>query len=492
MIDGKVLVLLSNDKKGPGQSFSKINFSIKWKRSGTKFTDIQVKSGAIRMKGQGESDLTKTSGHYRFLLSSPQIPVEKLSSMLAPLVPDAGYMQFHASMDGDGKHFEPALQAVFYSCSLHNEARKISLTNMDGVIRFSKNGLEFKRLWFEVNKLPLFLDSKLLMEEKTRLSLKMRTHPGTVSAGKAVQASLKAAAIQFKGGWSGAVRLNSAEEQWTLSFRGLSRNAQGLWTSRHLQLRRQDRDRKEGAQVFLFQRLSADISKNDKYLRAQILKASLNSVDITANLWLRMTDLAWGAAVYIEDADASKILKYVNSRYPISGRAVADLTWKGIRGAVQFLMHFKISNGVIGPSAELSDWAKQTGIEALNTARFQTISGEAAYEKGFWHLKNFKLTGTALLMTANLKMNAERVWGSFSVKFPSASIHDSSGLKWLLRFVGAGEWADFDFKVAGHPSSPRVEWLGGEFKKKVESRLAPWMKYQLTKQVEKHLAEKVM
>ena len=61
--------------------------------------------------------------------------------------------------------------------------------------------------------------------------------------------------------------------------------------------------------------------------------------------------------------------------------------------------------------------------------------------------------------------------------------------KWLLHFVHADDWVDFDFKIAGNSRAPRVEWLGGEFKKKVGSALAPWMKVEFDKQIEKKMGE---
>ena len=92
-------------------------------------------------------------------------------------------------------------------------------------------------------------------------------------------------------------------------------------------------------------------------------------------------------------------------------------------------------------------------------------------------------------MEANLKLRSKIVSGLLSVKFPASSIRKSSDLKWLLRFVHAGDWVDFDFKIAGNLVAPRVEWLGGEFKKKAGSSLAPWMKVKFDQIIEKKLSE---
>jgi len=57
-----------------------------------------------------------------------------------------------------------------------------------------------------------------------------------------------------------------------------------------------------------------------------------------------------------------------------------------------------------------------------------------------------------------------------------------------MRFVGADPWIDFDFKLAGSLKSLRVQWLPGEFKRKIQDRLSPGLQRMLEEEMDKMLA----
>ena len=86
-----------------------------------------------------------------------------------------------------------------------------------------------------------------------------------------------------------------------------------------------------------------------------------------------------------------------------------------------------------------------------------------------------------------MKAREGRLTGALSAQFPASSIRKSSRLKGLLRYVGEKEKVGFDFKIAGSLGVPRIQWMSGEFKRKVETKLAPWMRKQLVKEMERIL-----
>jgi len=139
----------------------------------------------------------------------------------------------------------------------------------------------------------------------------------------------------------------------------------------------------------------------------------------------------------------------------------------------------------VGPSPVLEKLADQTGVEPLRRLSFRTATVDVGYAGGLWRAERLKLLAEEAILSADLKFSRGRLAGSLSARFPEESIRDSSEFKWLLRFVGGMKWVDLDFDVAGDPRSPRVEWKAGEFKKKVETRLAPWMRGILARELEK-------
>jgi hypothetical protein len=104
-------------------------------------------------------------------------------------------------------------------------------------------------------------------------------------------------------------------------------------------------------------------------------------------------------------------------------------------------------------------------------------------------MKDLELDADQAYLSAQLKIRKNRVVGDMSIRFPASMVNPTSGLKWLMDFVSADDWLDFDFKVSSNYKATRVEWTGGRFKKQIESRLAPWMRTELERQVLKKLGE---
>ncbi len=478
VVKGKIS-LMSPSQDSPWQrDFQDVAFSINWKRNSDRLGDISLKVGPVELKGQGEMESSKNHGRYSFSLSSVPLSLDKFKALFSGMQADSGNVQLNVTVKGDARHFEPAMIVIFSGCALNDVQHGILLSEMSGCLLLSKSGVELRDFWASVNNKPVRLNVKARWEQKLHFSSSLSLSGNF----------LKVKGICTPTGWNGYARLKTGKGEWTLSLHDLRRDPASV-LCRSLQLRRQDRRNKGAFAGFALHRLFLQISADTRYLHGEISEALFKDAKITSKFWLRLKDLAFGLSASIQDLDVARLLDYASRTYPATGRLSAELSCKGTPETLQCVSPLKVSHGSIGPSDSSAYWARQTGIEALNAVAFDSFSGNIYYANGFWTLKDLRLDGDSMHVAADLKADDSHVSGALSIRFPTASIQESSDLKWLLRFVEAGDWVDFDFKVAGYLLSPRVQWLGGEFKKKVESRLAPWMKNELTRQIEKRLAE---
>ena len=203
---------------------------------------------------------------------------------------------------------------------------------------------------------------------------------------------------------------------------------------------------------------------------------------------MNLKNFSWHAKALMSDTDIPYLLRVCHKSYPITGRVSGLGEWtSGGKTPSRFLGRFQISDGVIGPTIALKKWAHETGIDALSQIRFHNYMGRVVLNEKGDDLYNFKINSDQIRIAAKLKVKDDRVWGRRTTQFPQSIVKDSSQLKWLLHYVGAAAWIDLDFKIAGSLISPRLMWLNSEFKKKVDSKLAPWMKDRLSSEIEKKL-----
>ena len=199
--------------------------------------------------------------------------------------------------------------------------------------------------------------------------------------------------------------------------------------------------------------------------------------------------MKWNIGVILKDADAQKLLKELNITFPITGKVNAEGKATGQKGAPKLSGYFRVSDGVVGPIPTLEKLSVQTGIEPLRQLKFNEISGNASNEANDVVFKNIKILSSDARLLANIKLKPNgRINGALSAKFSEKALNDSSQLKWLMKFVGGQHWIDFDFKVAGSLASPRIEWLVGDFKRRIETKLPPFIRGMLIREIEKRMS----
>ena len=102
-------------------------------------------------------------------------------------------------------------------------------------------------------------------------------------------------------------------------------------------------------------------------------------------------------------------------------------------------------------------------------------------------MTQFRLDGENIKFSGEWKIRGDLIGGRLGARFHQRTVRQSSDLRRLIRFVGGQEWIDFDFRIAGNKASPRMQWLPGEFKKRVEHKLDASLRAMLEEELKQQL-----
>jgi len=463
-----------------------------WDEGAGAFDRVKLKVGGVEFGGSAEIRTVESHEYYKLKLSSDLIPLLKLQPWLAPLAAESGFVRLDIDVDGDSQTFRPRLDVFFKSCALRLENADLRVSNLGGSLGWANSRLTAKNLWVFVNDIPLAVDGEMAMGKEKSFKVRAVSYPGQVDPLKKINPllfSAEANGIEMKGGWSGIVRAEipareaSPAQTLRLSYHHLAPAGGPLWKCRAVRwhygdstLRDPKKDSVIGRAFFLWK---ADSSGVD----AELADSTWCRGHLTAKGRMDLKSQTWNAEAHLKDAQMSGVLRAFHCDYPLSGTLSADVAGSGKGTEPLANLTFRISDGSVGPGEELAEWAAQTGIDALTKINFKKFSGQILYDQGVLDMKNLELDADQAYISAQLKMRENRVAGDMSLRFPASVVNPASSLKWLMDFVSADDWLDFDFKVSSNYRAARVEWTGGRFKKQIESRLAPWMRTELERQV---------
>ena len=450
------------------KKYSKLRFSVRgsWKNGQGKFSEVLVKSANIQMKGKAELSVSEALGFYRLSLASGAVPIENFETLVQPLTFRSGNVRFYTNIEGSAQRFEPSLSIAFDNCSLSDAKKKFILDRLGGQIYLSKNDATAREIWCFVNNVPVRVNGQFQFSPAS-LKISASTYPGQLPSLKPknpVNAAFDAEAAELANGWTGFARFEMEDyksgkkrmQAQSASFEGLLREPkQGPWNCRSLAWQKEDSSGKADLQIFL-RKMQFIFLLNEHEMRLEILNAVLKAV-------LQANEIS----------------------YPVTAQFSAKVFCKKTPPSAD--IEFKLVNGQIGPNEKMAELAQQTGIAALDVIRFPSFTGQAFYRSEQWELKNFQMNGDSLGFKAKAKIKNAKIEGALSLEIRASSIHNT-GLHILLWMIGNQEWLDFDFAFKGALASPKVRWVGGDFKQKIERRLPQWLIHRLTQQIESSLA----
>ncbi|MBI4436872.1 MAG: hypothetical protein HY590_05650 [Candidatus Omnitrophica bacterium] len=480
-----------------------------------RLTKLILKTEGIELKGGGELRLLGEASSYNVSIASGKISTRKLRELLPEFRFESGEARLILTIAGSAERISPSLDLVLANCTFRDTAHRLSWSKVDGRIHFSKDRLVIEELWAFLNNLPIRIRGEVNRGDRPRVVFEMSTYPGQVSVLR--PRNPINATVRFIGGYDGkkwdsdlwisnVLYRGQAQEKevWTLALHGMEvegstrpRFPQDFLrgtTVRCRSLLVRQAGKKRILDHLALRKSSFFFSVEPDKVRWDVSEGSLSQGKLFLQSWVDLRHFpafSWMVTGSLSDADVVPLLHRFGHRYPLTGRLSAEGTWGGGGKSSQLLGRFLLVNGLIGPTVALQRLADETGIEPLRQIQFREFSGRVAFTGGDLNLDRLKIVSDQAELLATLKVReGERVAGILSAKFPEASVRQSSELQWLLHYVGGKDWIDFDFKIAGSLGVPRLQWLSGEFKRKIEAKLPPGMRNQLAREMAKKLGTK--
>ena len=474
---------------------------------------IVLKTRGVELKGEGEMRLSREASAYTISIASGKTPIRKFYPLIPALKTASGHAQLFFTLIGSKERFSPSLEMILENGSLYDPEHHLSWSKVDGRIAFSKDRIIFKEIWAFLNNFPMRLRGELQRLDPPRLFLEVVTYPGQLSVLRyknPFNATLRFIGEYDRKGWGGDLWVTNVlyrergqeESRWKLVLHGL-RIEEFLperWmrdlsegrkvVSRSLLLRQEG---KAGTASVAMRKASFFVSGEPGFLRCDLLEGPFGGGALFLQSWADMRNFpnfSWNVNGSVSNADMALLLNRVDKRFPLTGRLTAEGKWSHKKNVSQFLGRFHITDGMIGPTVPLQRFADETGIEPLRQIQFREFSGHVTFLNGDFDLDHWKIVSNQAELLANVKVRDERLDGILSATFPKDSLRKSSNLRKLLNYVGEKEHVDFDFRIVGSLGVPRIQWLSGEFKRKVEARLSPALRKQLAKEMERILADR--
>ncbi|GEM_PF-2031589 len=478
-----------------------------------RLTKLVLRAPGLTLSGLGEADLADPGGRCEFTLTSPRLPLSRLKALLPEVTVDSGDVRVALGLSGDMRRLVPELEINLLNAELRY--RGFSLQKTAGTVRLTANGAGFEEIWAFVNNVPIGVGGRIDWGGRQRgFALDVRTFPGQIPALR--EHNPFNAKIRLEGTPDGngawqirteGIRSVPAEgpgraDTWAADLKGFRTNGwqfddlpqrliEGMpfafergrfhWTgAADGSVRRTvELDRAAG-------RLAADANTA---VRLKLRRAQFSGGQLRLDVRLRpdrAAGLDWSGRGALVRADATRVLEFfgrelpVRGRFSVIGRASGTLRKFEARGRAH------LAQGNIGPLRHLERLAEESGVDSLTRPSYDRISGSFAFREGRFQIRDLLVLAPCGTLAGEFEWGPrKRIGGRFSLHLPVTSIRESSKLARLVRFVGENSAVDLDFKIGGTLAWPRIEWLAGAFKHKLEMKLAPWMYGTLTREIEK-------
>jgi hypothetical protein len=471
---------------------------------------ISMTVGGVEVTGSGGIVLAGERSSYRMRLVSGDIPLRKLKSLAQGLQVESGVARAVVVVTGSARHVSPYVSLLLDNCLLTDTTRGIRISKLGGRLRLTKDRIAIEEVWAFLDNLPFRCNGSIQRLRQPKIRLDVSTYPGQVPSLRPrnpLNLEARFEAQMARGRWSGSVAARHRyyeagslrQDLWSLTADGFEIEPRAVLSdefikgsrvrSRALVLRHQGW--RHAFEFLTLRNATFFLAGEPPALRVDLLEGAFAGGTLRGRFTVdgrRFPDLSWKLSGSLALAQAESLLRQMGLSYPLTGTLSAD-GQAGTDGAFSVAGgRFRITDGRLGPVPALESLAAETGIEPLRRLDFREISGTAAWKPdGQLHLSGLKLRADQAHMNADFRIRGDRMAGTLSARFPESALQASSQLRWLLHYVGGRDWIDFDFKFAGTLAAPRVQWLTGEFKRKVETRLFPWLRNQLAQEIERRL-----
>ena len=488
---------------------SKLLYRLKGKVGAGTLTlqEVALRSGKLKLKGKGV--LRKEGDSYEFSLTSARMPLRQLQPLVPELTLDAGTAWISLTLGGQAERLTPHLILNIEDGAFRYPPFALTFSKVGGTLRLSKEGLAFGELWAFTNNLPIRITGELLHPGRPEFAFELVTYPGQLKSlrhqnplnlsltwkgsleKKELFGTLMAERLLAKGPTGPEAVQRISCEGLRLEWRPLFLKQRRQITGQKSPLAAEKMSLTQTNFLGVTRQLVLDHVQGSYLLTPTSLKLHLLGAELWGGKVLgELTvdrqapyQLNTSGKIHLVGLQLPQPLQLIERQYPITGSLDGEILWQGSKVNGQLVA----ADGSIGPSEMLDQFAQETGIEVVRIIPFKELSLHFTFDEEELEVTEFRLESDNIKFSGEWKVREELIGGRLGARFRQSAVRKSSDLKRLIRFVGGEEWIDFDFRIAGNSTLPRMQWLPGEFKKKVEHGLDPYLRKQLEKELEKLL-----
>lgn len=506
---------LSSGKNFIRRIFSDTHADYRYRLSGTldgRRCDVEkmwFEALGMELYGHGKIRLEGSASTFHFDLKSSKIPFEKFKAYARGFRLQSGIVKLRVVIAGSTRRVAPYVVLALEDGVAADPSGYLTFTKMTGRLRLTKNRLALDDLWAFAGNVPIRLHGSVTRFHKPHVRAYFATYPGQVAslkAGNQLHLETGLDAREKNGKWKIHTwfkhttfdKNRPRHELWSVSANGFSADLRAVWVEKFLRGARVecrslvvrhfgDKKRFDFAAL---QYPATFISGRWPVLRADgwASAAGGNMTWHAASNVNSKNDFSWRSSLDLTGASVTQLLRQLGRRWPAEGTASVSAEGSGSLRSSRWTGSFALTDGRLGPFEALEKLADRTGIEPLRGVAYQALHGKFDIAGPDISLHALQLESPQARLGADLKIkNGERMAGLVSARFPESALERSSKLRWLLHFVGGKDWIDFDFRVAGSFTALRVQWLTGEFKRKIESRIPSWLRNHAVAEFERRI-----
>jgi len=494
---------------------SSISYDLKgrWGPAQLRAEEVVVKTAGLRFTGQGEVRLEQAQTRYTAQMASGRIPTRMLQWLFPELEFKGGDIELQLAVEGTHQRLTPHIIFVTQDSTLTDPVHHLTFSKVDGTIDVTQERILIDQLEAFVNDVPVRLSLDVVtgttpvtvtasLETYPRqLEALRRTNPWVMRASVVGQYVFPAFTGAIEGQVSTAtpgrevmqpvefsipvltVELPAALTRERLQTQGVVLSAPALVVRPHTPA--------GPAPGLTLQELTARATLERNKVVVQQLGGTACQGTFTGKAMVDASTAPgrWEVTARVDHLQLEALWQGLGHPPPIVGELAFDGRVSQSPGGLQIRGWTQVLNGQVQRVTALALLAQETGIEPLQMLTFRELSTTFRFADDVVTVEPFVLEGEQARLRSTCRIGTDgRLAGEISAQFPQEAVRGSSRLRWLMRFVGADPWIDFDFKLAGSLKSLRVQWLPGEFKRKIQDRLSPGLQRMLEEEMDKMLA----
>lgn len=485
----------------------------RWAPERLQAEEVTVRTAGLRFAGRAEVRLDEHQTRYAAEIASGKIPTKTLRWLFPNLEFRSGQLNLRIALEGTQERLVPHFIFVVEDSTIVDAVHRMTLSKIGGTLDVTQERTLIERLDAFVNDVPVRLHLDVSTAAlPAAITLSVETYPQQLASLRKTNPWVVRARLQgqyqppyFTGAIEGQVsasipgQADAQPVRFAVPAVTVQLPAELNWARLRTQgvgvaapeLLIQPPSTEGEAPGLTIHGLTAQALFDQNQVRVKELAGKLCQGAFLGKAYVdaRTVPGTWEVTVRVDHLQLLELWQGLGRTPLVSGELAFDGRIAQTRGGPQLRGWVQVLNGQVQQLTVLGTLAQETGIEPLHTLAFREMAATVRFADNTVTVEPFTLEGELAKLRSTCRIGLDlRLAGELSAQFPQEAVNRSSKLRWLMRFVAADPWVDFDFKLAGSLKTLRIQWLPGEFKKRIQDKLSPGLLRMLEEEMDKMLS----